>query len=451
VTIDGPDATVARNVLREEFGEVVPDMAEGETYTGTLQRWDDDGFVLDAGFGNAVRIAAENLELGRGSPEQVRKRFGLVQHMPLRFVNEDPARLADDEVDRLYEWTRGDGRVNVNSATRAEVRATVNRAGHAQDIVTVERIGLPRTEYRLRRGDRPAGTVGEYRGVPPRRTALRRSMRATAGAGRTTCRARRARRLFERVRPGEPDQAALNENATYEWDTDRNVSIVINRSSYKGVYDASNTSTLELYERDELGTENNLQISALRYRYENGTIIDSNSSALSVEQTRERTILGLPNDSSGQVAFTSERHGKQFTTPVFVDGSTAVRLPANARVGVPLLSQVSPGNYETSVDEDGYMTVVWDDVSSQSLRVRWYLQRDLLLFTGVAVVAIVVGSGGALYYRQILQLKRRREESAIDVDGDDDPRDRGRRRGCAAGFYLRPRYRSYARRAGLCR
>jgi len=93
---------------------------------------------------------------------------------------------------------------------------------------------------------------------------------------------------------------------------------------------------------------------------------------------------------------------------------------------VPLLSQVSPGNYETSVDEDGYMTVVWDDVSSQSLRVRWYLQRDLLLFTGVAVVAIVVGSGGALYYyRQILQLKRRREESAIDVDGDDDPRDRG--------------------------
>jgi len=165
VTIDGPDATVARNVLREEFGEVVPDMAEGETYTGTLQRWDDDGFVLDAGFGNAVRIAAENLELGRGSPEQVRKRFGLVQHMPLRFVNEDPARLADDEVDRLYEWTRGDGRVNVNSATRAEVRATVNRAGHAQDIVTVERIGLAEQSIVCGEGTDPPGllaSIGEY-------------------------------------------------------------------------------------------------------------------------------------------------------------------------------------------------------------------------------------------------------------------------------------------------
>jgi len=226
--------------------------------------------------------------------------------------------------------------------------------------------------------------------------------------------------------PGEPDRAALNENATYEWDTDRDVSIVVNRSSYKAVYDVSNNSTIELYERDELGTENNLQISALRYRYANGTVIDSNNSALSVSQTRERTIVDLPNNSSGQVAFTSERHGKQFTTPVFVEGSYAVRLPENARVGVPLLSQVSPGNYETNVTEGGYMVVTWDEVTSQSLRVRWYLQRDLLLFTGVAVAAVVVGSGGALYYyRQILQLRRRREETAIDVDQEDDPRDRG--------------------------
>jgi hypothetical protein len=62
--------------------------------------------------------------------------------MPLRFVYGDPPRLADAERDRLFEWTRGAGRVNVNSATRAEVRATVNRAGHAQDIVTVDRLGL---------------------------------------------------------------------------------------------------------------------------------------------------------------------------------------------------------------------------------------------------------------------------------------------------------------------
>ncbi|MBX0323371.1 DUF2110 family protein [Halomicroarcula sp. F13] len=142
VTVDGPDATVARNLLREEFGEMVPTHEDGETYVGTLDSWDDDGFVLDVGFGQEVRIPAANLNLGQGSPAQIRKRFGIVQHMPLRFVAGDDPRLADEEVDRLYEWSRGNGRVNANSVTRSNARATVNRAGHAQDIVTVERIGL---------------------------------------------------------------------------------------------------------------------------------------------------------------------------------------------------------------------------------------------------------------------------------------------------------------------
>lgn len=225
--------------------------------------------------------------------------------------------------------------------------------------------------------------------------------------------------------PGEPDQAKLNENASYDWDTDANVSLTLNRSSYRGVYDVSNTSEIQLYERDELGTENNMEISALRYRYENGTTITTNHSAMSVEQTRKRTILTLPNDSAGQVAFTSARHGKRFTTPVFVEGSHAVRLPENARVGLPLLSQVTPGDYRTNVD-DGYMTVRWQEVTSRSMQVRWYLERDLLLFTGLAIVAVAIGSGGALYYyRQITRLQRRREETAIDIDQDDDPQDRG--------------------------
>jgi hypothetical protein len=142
VTVSGPDATIARNLLREEFGEIVTDHEPDETYVGTLDSWDDDGFVLDVGMGQTIRIPAENIDLGRGSPSQIRTRFGLVQHLPLRFVAGAEPRLAESEVDRLYEWSRGNGRVNANSATRSEVRATVNRAGHAQDIVTVERLGL---------------------------------------------------------------------------------------------------------------------------------------------------------------------------------------------------------------------------------------------------------------------------------------------------------------------
>ncbi|GAA0299924.1 DUF2110 family protein [Halarchaeum salinum] len=166
VTLSGDDAPVARNVLGEEWGVITPEFEDGETYVGTLEGWSDDGFVLDAG--EEVEIPADGLDLGPGTPEQVRTRFGLVQHVPLQFVYDetDGHALADAERDRLYDWTRAEtGRVNVNSATRAEVRATVNRAGHARDIVTVERLGLLEQSVVCREGTDPPGllaSIGEY-------------------------------------------------------------------------------------------------------------------------------------------------------------------------------------------------------------------------------------------------------------------------------------------------
>ena len=157
VTVDGEDGVAARNVLREEWGAITPEFERGEIYTGTLESWDESGFVLDAG--EDVRVPAEEIGLGPGSPEQVRTRYGLVQHLPLRFVYGEPSRLADDERDRLYDWTRGAGRVNANSATRGEVRATVNRAGHAGDIVTVERLGLLEQSVICREGTDPPGLL----------------------------------------------------------------------------------------------------------------------------------------------------------------------------------------------------------------------------------------------------------------------------------------------------
>ncbi|MFB6194999.1 MAG: DUF2110 family protein [Haloplanus sp.] len=163
VTVTGDDEVVARNLLREEWGEIGTGFEDGETYVGTLESWDEDGFVLDAG--ERVRIPADELGLGPGSPSQIRDRFGLVQHLPLRFTAGDPPRLADAERDRLFEWTRGNGRLNVNSATRGEVRATLNRAGHARDIVTVERLGLLEQSVICAEGTDPPGllaSVGEY-------------------------------------------------------------------------------------------------------------------------------------------------------------------------------------------------------------------------------------------------------------------------------------------------
>ncbi|AUV81519.1 DUF2110 domain-containing protein [Salinigranum rubrum] len=159
VTVEGDDETVARNLLRERWGEVPSDgrLVDGETYTGTLESWDEDGFVLDAGA--RVRIPTAELGLGRGSASQVRDRFGLVQHLPLEFVYGEPSRLSDAERDRLFEWSRGQGRVNVNSTTRGEARATVNRAGHAQDIVTVERLGLLEQSIVCAEGTDPPGLL----------------------------------------------------------------------------------------------------------------------------------------------------------------------------------------------------------------------------------------------------------------------------------------------------
>lgn len=165
VTVEGEDKVAARNVLREEWGAITPEFEPGETYTGTLESWDESGFVLDAG--EDIHVPADEIGLGQGSPEQIRTRYGLVQHLPLQFVYGEPSRLADDERDRLYDWTRGAGRVNVNSATRGEARATVNRAGHANDIVTVERLGLLEQSVICRENTDPPGLLASIGGYLP--------------------------------------------------------------------------------------------------------------------------------------------------------------------------------------------------------------------------------------------------------------------------------------------
>lgn len=161
ITITGEDAPVARHLLEAEWGAITPHREAGETYVGTLESWDDDGIVLDVG--ESVRVPSSELGLGQGTPSQIRKRFGLVQHMPLKFVEggDDSNQLADEQRDQLYEWTRGTGRVNANSTTRAQLRATVNRSGHADDIVTVERLGLLESSVICREGTDPPGLLAD--------------------------------------------------------------------------------------------------------------------------------------------------------------------------------------------------------------------------------------------------------------------------------------------------
>jgi hypothetical protein len=233
--------------------------------------------------------------------------------------------------------------------------------------------------------------------------------------------------------PEEVDEQQLNQNASYDWETEANASITLNRTSYRAVYDIPDNSSFTIYNRDDLGREEGVPVSALRFRYDNGTVISAANSSLTARQTGRSTVIDLPNNSSGQVAYSAPRQGKAFATPVYTSGYTyEVTLPPGRRVGIPLLSQVTPGNYGTNVsDATNRMTVSWSEpIDSRAIRVRFYLERDLYIFGGIALVAIVVGSVGTVYYwRQLQEVRRRRQEAGIDLEeeyedddfGDDGP------------------------------
>lgn len=226
---------------------------------------------------------------------------------------------------------------------------------------------------------------------------------------------------------GGPSDERLNENATYDWDTNATTTISLTRSSFTAVVGVENKSWVKLYRSGALGDQDPLSIRALRFRYPNGTVVRTNESSMSVRTGGSKTNVTLPQ-AGGQVAFKAGRPtGKRFSTPLFVDGkhSIEVTMPRGARVGLPFLSQVSPGSSDRRV-EDGRMTVRWENTSNGPITLRYYLQRDILLFGGLAVVLLLVGVGGVLYYfRQIRTLEQRREEIGLDVEVEDDDFDDG--------------------------
>lgn len=226
--------------------------------------------------------------------------------------------------------------------------------------------------------------------------------------------------------PGQPDPSQLAANATYDWDTEATTTFNITRSQYTAVVDVENRSWVVVYQRDELGTDQPIQLRALKFRYPNGTVVNSTHGNLTARNQGQRTNITLPAEG-GTVAFSASRpNAKRFSTPVFVEGSHAVVLPPRARVGIPLLSQVSPPRDSVNVT-DNRMTVRWNEVQRGPVVVRYYLQRDILLFGGIGSILALVGIGGALYYlRQIRVLERKREEIGLDVEtGDDDFDDDG--------------------------
>lgn len=233
------------------------------------------------------------------------------------------------------------------------------------------------------------------------------------------------------------DPEALSADAEYDYDTDYDASLVLNRDNYTAVYNVSQKTVgdegeIELYTTDALAVERPLELRGLQFRYPNGTVLRYTSDGdvvrtdtgetvdtLEVDSTRQRSIVELPAEE-GQLAFTTPRNGKQLTVETSVNGSYEVALPPNTDISIPLLSQVRPENDDRRTVGDR-VVLTWEDLDTSVLILRWYLDRDIWLFGGLATIGTLIGLvGGVYYYLQIQRAKERRQEEGIDIEYDDD-------------------------------
>ena len=235
------------------------------------------------------------------------------------------------------------------------------------------------------------------------------------------------------------DPAALSEDAAYEYDTGSDAFITINRENYTAVYNVSakvtgDERTIQLWRTNSLTLERPLEVSALQFRYTNGTLVryvdgeavvirpdgtEEPTDALAVDSTRQRTIVELPA-TEGHLAFTTPKSGKEVAIRTPVHGSYEVALPPERDAQLPLLSRVHPTNDDRAVVGDR-VHLRWDRIETPVIVLQWYLDRDLWLFGGLAALAGVVGVAGATYYyRQIRRAETRREEEGFEIETGDD-------------------------------
>jgi hypothetical protein len=227
-------------------------------------------------------------------------------------------------------------------------------------------------------------------------------------------------------------------NEPYQWDSDRDVHITVTaQASFRAVYEVpANGSSMELYRRDGFGGRNPIPVQSVRYRFPNGTTINGSQfeayggsigrSDGAVQVSFPAAAEAGPN-ATAQFAFTSQSTAKRFSLPVYSEGSYEVVLPPDRRIDFFLFGNVVPGNYNTSIDAESRQHITWGSVTSESVLVQFYLDRDLYIFGGLLAVLSLVAVVGLVYYRrQIDELRARRREMGPDVDtGDDDFGDDG--------------------------
>lgn len=210
-----------------------------------------------------------------------------------------------------------------------------------------------------------------------------------------------------------PSDEQLEENATYDWDRDADVTVNVTGEQYQTVADVNGTDRVRLASTSGFGGRNPLPISAVQFRYENGTV--AGADAIDVSTQNQRTVVDLPAEN-GTFAYTAPAGSRSVNAPLDFEGSHEVVLPPGMRVSFPVFGDVSPGGYEKSV-EDNRVHLRWDSLSGATVSAEYYLQRDLQIFGAVLGVLGVLTVGGVVYYRlRIRRLEREREQAGLDYE-----------------------------------
>ncbi|GAA0658949.1 DUF5803 family protein [Salarchaeum japonicum] len=206
---------------------------------------------------------------------------------------------------------------------------------------------------------------------------------------------------------------ASGEDVSYDWNASADASIDVSTGSYQAVYRANNTTELSFSTPTELTGDQPVSLSAVKFRYPNGTIV--NESVVDVSETRSETVVSIPA-ADGQLAFTAPASQRGVTVSAPVEGSYEVVLPGGMDVLIPVLGHVDPGDYERST-ADGRVHLAWESLDGGHVEASYYYQQDVYIFAGVIVLAALVGVTGAFYLRnQIRRLRQYREDAGLDVE-----------------------------------
>lgn len=207
------------------------------------------------------------------------------------------------------------------------------------------------------------------------------------------------------------DEERLAEDASYDWDTDADVTINHTGGDYRAVYRVENRSSLAVSEFQRLDDRAPLPIAAIAFRYPNGTVVGAE--AMTVEANGTHTVVTFPA-AEGQFAYRVDVRGKEVHVATAVDGSYEFITPPSTRVRYPLVGRVTPDGYETTLVDDR-VHIRWDDLTDDRIVVRFYLVRDFYIFAGL----LAAGAAGAVvglayFYLQLRSLRERRD--AVDVE-----------------------------------